>query len=161
MKKIVITTMVAGLSFAFAFAQLTGVSGTIGGTPVQVNVNQGGITGVAIGGGSAVNQTQGQINGSALLQLLGLAQIIVIRLVPFLIGLAVVAFFWFLVTYIWGNNDKPEDKAKNARSMGWSILAIFVMVSVWGIITFIATLTGIGHGGGGDSFAPRLPGQTQ
>jgi hypothetical protein len=161
MKNIALLLATTGLSFGFAFAQFTGaVSGTIDGTPIQVNANQDGITGFAIGG-TAVNQAQGQINGNALLQLLGLAQLIVIRLAPFLIGLAVVAFFWFLVTYIWGSNDKPDEKAKSAKSMGWSILAIFVMVSVWGIITFISTLTGIGYGGGGDAFAPRLPGQSQ
>ena len=44
--------------------------------------------------------TQGQINGSALLSLLGLAQKIVTLLVPFAVGLAVLAFFWFLITFI-------------------------------------------------------------
>jgi hypothetical protein len=157
MKKTAIILASSVLSFGIALAQVTGaVSGTIGGNPIRVNANQDGITGFAIGS-AAVNQ--GQINGNSLLQLLALAQTIVVRLVPFLIGLAIVAFFWFLVTYIWGSNDKPEEKAKSAKSMGWSILAIFVMVSVWGIIAFIATLTGIGHGGGGDEFAPRLPGQ--
>jgi hypothetical protein len=32
--------------------------------------------------------------------------------------------------------------------MGYSILAIFVMVSIWGIIGFIGNTLGVGAGGG-------------
>jgi hypothetical protein len=41
--------------------------------------------------------------------------------------------------------------------MGWSIFAIFVMVSIWGIIGFIGGVTGIEQGGSIHGF--KLPGK--
>lgn len=87
-----------------------------------------------------------QVNGTALIQLLNLAQDIVSRLVPFAITLAVLAFFWFLIRFIF-NKGNPGDKNEALKGMGFSILALFVMVSIWGIVGFIATLSGIGQGG--------------
>ena len=91
--------------------------------------------------------TQGQINGSALLSLLGLAQKIVTLLVPFAVGLAVLAFFWFLITFIWKARDDAGEKQKSMAGMGYSILALFLMVSIWGIIGFLGSMFGIGQGG--------------
>lgn len=90
---------------------------------------------------------QGQVNGGALLQLLALAQEIVSRLVPFAIGLAVLAFFWFLITFIFKGKDKPEEQQKSLKGMGFSVLALFVMVSIWGIIGFFGSVFGINQGG--------------
>ena len=90
--------------------------------------------------------TQGQVNGGALLQLLALAQTIVARLVPFAVGLAVLAFFWFLIMFIVKSGDETERK-KTIHGMGYSILALFIMVSIWGIIGFLGSVTGIGQGG--------------
>lgn len=90
---------------------------------------------------------QGQVNGGALLQLLALAQELVSRLVPFAIGLAVLAFFWFLISFIWKGKDKPEEQQKSLKGMGWSVLALFVMVSIWGIIGFFGSVFGINQGG--------------
>ena len=91
--------------------------------------------------------TQGQVNGGALLQLLALAQTIVTRLVPFAVGLAVLAFFWFLITFIWKGKTSPDEQQKSLHGMGYSILALFVMVSIWGIVGFAGSLLGIGQGG--------------
>jgi hypothetical protein len=40
--------------------------------------------------------------------------------------------------------------------MGFSLIAIFIMVAVWGIIAFIANLTGVGVGGDGQAIIPKL-----
>lgn len=93
--------------------------------------------------------------GSNLLQLLGLAQTIVSRLVPFLIGLAVVSLFYGIVMFMWKGRDKAEDHDKWMKWMGYSILAIFVMVSVWGLIGFLGQMLGIGQGG--QAPAPTIP----
>lgn len=58
---------------------------------------------------------------------------------PIIVSLALLAFFWGLVKFIWGGGDK--EKAKSL--MGWSILALFLMVSIWGIVRFIAGSVGI------------------
>lgn len=62
---------------------------------------------------------------------------LVARLVPLLIGLAVVAFMWGLVMYLF---KRSEDWKK---VMLWSLLALFVMVSFWGIITLAQSALGI------------------
>jgi hypothetical protein len=107
---------------------------------------------VCLCGGTAASMScctaGGMGNGGPLLQFLNLAQTIVNRLVPFLIGLALVVFFWYLIQYIWKGDESPEKRQEGLRGMGYSILAIFVMVAIWGIIALIGSVTGIGIGGG-------------
>ena len=132
MKKILTTLSLVAANVAVAFAQ-------VGGT-------------ITIGSGA----TQGQVNGGALLQLLGLAQVIVVRLVPFAIGAAVVVFFWYLIQFIIKGNEDGEKKQASLKGMGYSILALFVMVSIWGIIGFLGSVFGINQGG--NIPVPGVPG---
>lgn len=88
-----------------------------------------------------------QVQTSPLLQLLDLAQTVVSRLSPLLVGLALVAFFWFLINFIWFAKDKPEDQQKYLKGIWMSVLAMFVMVSIWGIVGAIGSFTGVGQGG--------------
>jgi len=55
---------------------------------------------------------------------------------PVVVGLALLYFFWGLATYILnaGNEEKKKD-GKNI--MIWGLLALFIMVSVWGIINVV------------------------
>lgn len=96
-------------------------------------------------------------NVNGLTQLLALAQTIVSRLVPFLVGVAVLAFFWFLIQFIWKGSEDPEKQKSSLKGMGMSILALFVMVSIWGIIKFMGNIVGIKQGGSMPAF--KLPGQ--
>lgn len=89
---------------------------------------------------------QGQVNGGALLSLLALAQEIISRLVPFAITIAVLAFFWFLIKLIMSQSN-PEAKTTALKGMGYSILALFVMVSIWGIIGLLGSIVGVNQGG--------------
>ena len=90
---------------------------------------------------------QGAVNGGALLQLLALAQNLVTRLVPFAIGLAVLAFFWFLIKFIWKGSEDAKEKDAAMKGMGYSLLALFVMVSIWGLVGFLGSMFGINQGG--------------
>ena len=56
--------------------------------------------------------------------------------IPLVIALAVLYFFWGLAQYILsqGSEDKREE-GKNI--MIWGIIALFVMVSVWGLIKLL------------------------
>lgn len=90
---------------------------------------------------------QVQVNASALMQLLAAAQEILGRLVPFSITLAVLVFFWFLIEFIWKGSKDPAKRSESLKGMGWSIVALFVMVSIWGIVTFLGSVSGIGQGG--------------
>lgn len=117
---------------------LTFVSATLGSVMLafaQISINLNGVAG------------QGQVNGGALLSLLALAQTLVSRFVPFLIGLAVVAFFWYLVEFIWKGREDAKEKTHSLRGMGYAIIALFVMVSIWGLVGFLGSMLGVGQGG--------------
>ena len=121
MKKIFTTLSIIAGQFAVASAQAT----------------------ITIGQGAQ----QGQVNGGAILGLLALAQTIITRLVPFAVGVAVLAFFWFLIQLIVKGSQDPQKQSDAKAGMGWSILALFLMVSIWGIIGLIGSIFGVNQGG--------------
>ncbi len=86
-------------------------------------------------------------NGTGLLSLLALAQTILNRLVPFAIGVAVVAFFWFLIKVII-DKEGGETKKNAVQGITYSLVAIFLMVAIWGVIGLLANMLGVGVGGG-------------
>ncbi len=53
-------------------------------------------------------------------------------LLPVLIAIALAVFFWGIVQYLF-----TEAKEKGSKLMFWGIVALFVMVSVWGLVRFI------------------------
>ena len=54
-----------------------------------------------------------------------------------LLSMGVVAFFYGIVMYIWGSrNGDPTAIGKGNTFMKWSLLALFVMFSIYGIIKF-------------------------
>ena len=59
-----------------------------------------------------------------------------------LITLAIVVFFWGMVRYITGDG---KTKAKGLSTIIYSILALFVMVSVWGIIHLLQSTFGVSN----------------
>jgi hypothetical protein len=128
----------------------------------QVNA-AGTIGGVRLGGSAVLGGTntggtsQGNQNYSGVLGLLALARTLVVQAVPFLIGVALLAFFWFLVEFIWKGRESGDAQEQGKKGMLYSIIAIFVMVSIWGIIGFMGNVLGIGQGGGIPGF--KLPGE--
>ncbi len=79
---------------------------------------------------------------AALAETIGLIQGMVNLLIPLLMALAVVAFFWGLVKYI-ANADDEAAKESGKTLMIWGMVAIFVMVAFWGIIGFFQESFGI------------------
>ena len=66
-------------------------------------------------------------------------------LLPIFVTIALLVFFYGLILYIREAND-PE-KAKEGKSiMIYGIIALFVMVSVWGIVRFIGVALNIDAG---------------
>lgn len=61
-------------------------------------------------------------------------------LIPVLIALAVVIFFWGLITYIWKGAEGHKE-GKNIMIAG--LVALFIMVSVWGIIRLAGSALGV------------------
>ncbi|MBN2094018.1 MAG: hypothetical protein JW740_01455 [Candidatus Zambryskibacteria bacterium] len=62
-------------------------------------------------------------------------------IIPILFALALLAFFWGLVKYIFSSSD--EDKSKAKKTMIWGIIALFIMASVWGLVNFIQSAVGV------------------
>jgi hypothetical protein len=61
-----------------------------------------------------------------------------------LMSLAVLIFFWGVIQYIWGVREGDAGKAKVGNAfMGWGLVALFVMFSVYGIIKFSQRILGI------------------
>jgi uncharacterized membrane protein len=92
--------------------------------------------------------------GNALVQFLTFLKEATDKLIPILVGLAVLAFFWFLVIFIWKGGEDAGERDKMKGGMLWSIIAIFVMVSVWGIIGLFGSLVGVQQGGTMHGFKP-------
>ncbi len=118
MKKIVTSTILAVSSIASAFAQYT-----------------------------AVVPSVTTVNDSAIGQFLGLITKITNALIPIAVSLAVLAFFWYLIKFIWYGKEDAESKKVGLAGMGWSVVALFVMVSIWGLVGFLGSITGVGQGG--------------
>ena len=77
-----------------------------------------------------------------LVGLIRLAGDILNMLIPVLIALALVVFFWGLVQYVWGaSGEDSKSSAKNIMIAG--LLSLFVMVSVWGIIRLAQNTLGV------------------
>jgi hypothetical protein len=151
MKKTVLSLSIAVAGIMFANAQLTNiqVGGTIGGVPVQVGSSNG---------GSLIIGQQAQTNsavGGSLINLIALIQNIVARLVPLGIGLAVVSLFFGIVMFMFTARDDPKKRAEWLKWMGFSVIGLFVMVAVWGLVGFLASVLGVGLGGSAP--VPSIP----
>ena len=73
-----------------------------------------------------------------------------------IVALAVIAFMIGVVRFIWQAGQGNADYNKNlAKYLMWSVFALFIMLSVWGIIFLIGASLGIGQGGVAP--IPQLP----
>lgn len=132
------------ISNAYSFAQVT-CSGD------ECGVGEVNVAGLS-GSGSSVNL-------SPIKRLIVGVHEITTLLAPTLIGIALLAFFWFLIKYLWKDVDNPTEREKSNKGMVWSIVALFVMTSIWGIIAVIGSITGVAPGGPIDGFT--VPGNGQ
>ena len=67
-------------------------------------------------------------------------------LTPLVIGLAMLFFLYGLMKFVLAaGNEDAKDEGK--RIMIWGIIALFVMVSVWGLVGLLNQETGINAGG--------------
>ena len=65
-------------------------------------------------------------------------------LVPIMMTIAVIAFFYGLVKYLLG--DGAEGKGEGLKIMMYGILAVFVMASLGGIVSLLRKTTGVNDG---------------
>lgn len=65
---------------------------------------------------------------------------------PIIVGIALLAFFWGLAKFIFSAGDETA-KGEGKQIMIWGIVALFVIVSIWGIVRFIGDALDIEEGG--------------
>lgn len=58
-----------------------------------------------------------------------------------LVGIALLVFFWGLTKFLYKGSEKAIEEGKNI--MVWGVIALFVMVSVWGLVGFVGRTLGI------------------
>lgn len=71
---------------------------------------------------------------ATLLDTLALANTFLNALIGLFITLAIVVFFWGLIRYL---VNAGEEKSEGLQIMFYGVIAIFVMVSIWGIIRLL------------------------
>lgn len=59
-------------------------------------------------------------------------------LINVVIAIALLVFFWGLVKFIFRVGGDKDAVEEGRRLMVWGLITLFVMVSVWGIINFMA-----------------------
>lgn len=69
-------------------------------------------------------------------------------LFPIAVGLAVLFFIWGLAVFILRSGDEKSAE-EGKRKMFWGVLALFVIVSIWGIVAFLGNILGVTQGGTG------------
>lgn len=77
------------------------------------------------------------------------------RVLNTLVGLfvlgAIVVFFWGLIQYL---RKVDEEKSKGLQTMIWGIVAIFVMVSIWGLIRIVQQTFGLDSSAANQAILP-------
>lgn len=73
-----------------------------------------------------------QVQTSGILNLLNKVQGLIAAIIPILIGLALLAFMFGILKYLFSG-----DKDSGKTFMIWGIVALFVMTSVWGLVSII------------------------
>lgn len=71
-----------------------------------------------------------------------------------LVGVALLVFFWGIIRYVMAGGDE-EKRAAGRSLMIYGVIGLFVMVAIWGLVYFLASVLGIGVGGGVD--IPAIP----
>ncbi len=70
---------------------------------------------------------------------------IVDLLLPLVVALALLFFFWGLAKFVLAAGDEVDAK-KGKDMMIWGVVALFIMISVWGLVSWVGTALGIGQG---------------
>ncbi len=64
------------------------------------------------------------------------------QVITIVFGLAVLFFFWGIGQFVLHSGDE-KTRTEGKKKIMWGVIALFVMVSIWGIIGFIGNIFGI------------------
>lgn len=74
------------------------------------------------------------------------------KILVILVAIGLVLFIWGVIRMM-QNADSPETLQKSKNIILWGIIALFLMFSVIGVVSFLTRSTG-----GGNPIIPQLPG---
>ncbi|HET8574871.1 MAG TPA: hypothetical protein VFM02_01715 [Candidatus Paceibacterota bacterium] len=106
---------------------------------------------LAVTPGFAFAQTSGGSGGLA--GILGIIGNLINIIIPILITLAVLFFFYGLAMFILKSGDAGA-RSEGISIMIWGIIALFVIVSVWGLVKILQDTFGVNNGGATTVTAP-------
>jgi hypothetical protein len=93
----------------------------------------------------AFAQSTGTINFSNIRGAINQVGELINILLPIVVALALLFFFWGLAKFILASGDE-DAKDEGKRIMIWGVIALFVMASVWGLVAFVGNLVGVDQG---------------
>ena len=76
-----------------------------------------------------------------IISMLGSVSAFINMLIPIFLALAVLAFFWGLVKWLFTDPGNAEKRSEAINIMGMGVIVIFVMVSLWGLIAVLQRTT--------------------
>ena len=76
-------------------------------------------------------------------------------LIPIVIGASVLLFLFGILRFVFAASDVDKKKARDFMILG--IVALAVMVSVWGLVRFLQSTFGLENSGSNPPPAPRIP----
>ena len=100
---------------------------------MKKNLLKAGTLALAAFPGIAAAQSIGGILG-----LLTSASDLINRLIPFVIALTVLIFLWGIFKFVIAGGDGEARKEAQGYII-WGIVALFVMVSVWGLVSILTS----------------------
>jgi fumarate reductase subunit D len=71
---------------------------------------------------------------------------VLVVIIPILLGLAVLVFFWGIVKFI-SHADDVKGNEDGKQIIFWGLITIFVMVTFWAILGWLQTELGLDAGG--------------
>ncbi len=98
----------------------------------------------AIAAGLPLISMAQQVNPNYLSSIITSAKFLLDQLVVFLIALAVVWFIWNVIRYVMSNDLEKKDTAKS--QMIWGVVAIAVIISIWGLVALLQNIFGVSSG---------------
>ena len=114
------------------------------------------LLGLALLPGIAFGQAANQVDFGWLTDLVTAVGDLVGLLIPVVIAIGLLFFIWGLVQYIAASGDEAA-KEEGKRKMIWGIIALFIIVAVWGIVNLLGDIVGVGVDGT-ITTTPTVPG---
>jgi len=72
-------------------------------------------------------------------------------IIPFIFALAILMFVWGAVKFFLINSDEEKKRQEGKQFMLWGIIALAVMISVWGLVAIVGDTFGVER-----SFIPEV-----